>query len=116
MEKFLSLSPDNEPKRAIISKAELENIQSLTSSSVIYQEISLPSPPRNDEFSSPPSISTVDSPITYVSISPPGAIAPVEAKDISIVNDRYDELSLTPQNVSTYPVVYTVCNINEFQV
>lgn len=116
MEKFLSLSPDNEPKRAIISKAELENIQSLTSSSVIYQEISLPSPPRNDEFSSPPSISTVDSPITYVSISPPGAIAPVEAKDISIVNDRYDELSLTPQNVSTYPVVYTVCNVNEFQV
>ena len=115
MEKFLSLSPDNEPKRAIISKAELENIQSLTSSSVIYQQISLPSPPRNDEFSSPPSISTVDSPITYVSISPPGAIAPVEAKDISIVNDRYDELSLTPQNVSTYPVVYTVCNVNEFQ-
>lgn len=116
MEKFLSLSPDNEPKRAIISKAELENIQSLTSSSVICQEISPPSPPRNDEFSSSPSISTVDSPSTYASISPPGAIVTVEAKDISIVNNRYDEPSLTPQNVSTYPVVYTVCNVNEFQV
>ena len=115
MEKFLSLSPDNEPKRAIISKAELENIQSLTSSSVICQEISPPSPPRNDEFSSSPSISTVDSPSTYASISPPGAIVTVEAKDISIVNNRYDEPSLTPQNVSTYPVVYTVCNVNEFQ-
>lgn len=115
MEKFLSLSPDNEPKRAIISKAELENIQSLTSSSVICQEISPPSPPRNDEFSFSPSISTVDSPSTYASISPPGAIVTVEAKDISIVNNRYDEPSLTPQNVSTYPVVYTVCNVNEFQ-
>jgi hypothetical protein len=115
MEKFLSLSPDNEPKRAIISKAESEDIQSLTNNSVIYKEISLPSPPRNDEFSSPPSISTVDSPSTYASISPPGAIVTVEAKDISIVSNRYDEPSLTPQNVSTYPVVYTVCNVNEFQ-
>lgn len=116
MEKFLSLSPDNEPKKAIISKAESEDIQSLTNNSVIYKEISLPSPPRNDEFSFPPSISTVDSPSTYASISPPGAILPVEAKDISIVNNRYDELSLTPQNVSTYPVAYTVCNVNELQI
>lgn len=115
MENFPSLSPDNEPKRAIISTPKLVEIQSLTRSSVIPQEISQPSPPKKDDFSPTISISTVDSPSKYASISPTGSLVQVESKDISIINNRYDELSLMPQHVSTYSVVYTAVNVNEFQ-
>lgn len=115
MENFPTLSPDNEPKRAIISTAKLVDIQSLTRSSVIGQEISQPSPPKKDDFSPTISISTVDSPSKYASISPTGSLVQVESKDISIINNRYDELSLMPQHVSTYSVLYTAVNVNEFQ-
>ena len=115
MENFPTLSPDNEPKRAIISTAKLVDIRSLTRSSVIAQEISQPSPPKKDDFSPTISISTVDSPSKYASISPTGSLVQVESKDISIINNRYDELSLMPQHVSTYSVLYTAVNVNEFQ-
>ena len=78
MENFPTLSPDNEPQRAIISTAKLVDIQSLTRSSVINQEISQPSPPKKDDFSPTISISTVDSPSKYASISPTGSLVQVE--------------------------------------
>ena len=118
MEKNYPLSPNDEPPKANITSAELITFQPLERNSVIYEDIPLPTALNVDEQGSPPLSSTLDASTSsaYASISPPGTTEQLTGKDISYVNHRYDEATLRPQNVSTYPVVLTAINVNEFQV
>lgn len=118
MEKNFPLSPSDEPQKANIATAELVVFQPLTRSSVTYEDIPLPAVPKVEEQGSPPLISTINASTfsAYASISPSGNIEQLLEKDISSVNHRYNESALKPQDVSTYPVVLTAINVNEFQV
>lgn len=118
MEKNYPLSPNDEPPKANITSAELITFQPLERNSVIYEDIPLPTALNVDEQGSPPLSSTLDASTSsaYASISPPGTTEQLTGKDISCVNHRYDEATLRPQDVSTYPVVLTAINVNEFQV
>ena len=118
MEKIFPLSPNDEPQKAIITSAELVIFQPLTRNSIIYEDIPLPTALNVDEQGSPPLSSTMNASTSsaYASISPPGITEQLTGKDISYVNHRYDESTLRPQDVSTYPVVLTAINVNEFQV
>lgn len=118
MEKNFPLSPSDEPPKANITSAELITFQPLERNSVIYEDIPLPTALNVDEQGSPPLSSTLDASTSsaYASISPPGTTEQLTGKDISYVNHRYDEATLRPQDVSTYPVVLTAINVNEFQV
>lgn len=118
MEKNYPLSPNDKPPKANITSAELITFQPLERNSVIYEDIPLPTALNVDEQGSPPLSSTLDASTSsaYASISPPGTTEQLTGKDISYVNHRYDEATLRPQDVSTYPVVLTAINVNEFQV
>ena len=118
MEKNYPLSPSDEPQKAKFYTAELVTFQPLERNSVIYEDIPLPTALNVDEQGSPPLSSTLDASTSsaYASISPPGTTEQLTGKDISYVNHRYDEATLRPQDVSTYPVVLTAINVNEFQV
>ena len=118
MEKNYPLSPSDEPQKAKFYTAELVTFQPLERNSIIYEDIPLPTALNVDEQGSPPLSSTLDASTSsaYASISPPGTTEQLTGKDISYVNHRYDEATLRPQDVSTYPVVLTAINVNEFQV
>lgn len=118
MEKIFPLSINDDPQKANISSMELVTFQPLKRNSVIYEDIPLPIAPKAEQQGSPPLTSTMNASTSnaYASISPPGTIEQLTGKNISCVDHRYDESTLTPQDVSTYPVVLTAINVNEFQV